>query len=154
WVDGETSRRWYHGRGAGLVFPTPGRHNLIRSPTERARERSEVELHYQHHRPRRAHRGRDLSEGVRGIDVTRGRPETGGVGQVERLGAELEIAVCPGVEALADGRVVLAIRRPPPHADAAVAPGAEGCALERADVQPLEDRLVGGHGVSDTVGPF
>src|SRR5688572_30921018 len=53
------------------------------------------------------------------------RPEARGVGQVEGLGAELQVPVAAHVEALGERRVDVAVAGGPGHARAAVAPRSE-----------------------------
>src|SRR5262249_33286956 len=50
--------------------------------------------------------------------------------------------------------VDVAVARGPGRAHAAGAPGAQGRAGEGVDVEPVVDRLVGGHGIADAVGPL
>src|SRR5690242_3840597 len=52
----------------------------------------EEELQHQLHVAWAADGARDLTERIRRVDVTSWRPEAGCVGQVERLGSELEVA--------------------------------------------------------------
>src|SRR5204863_3618642 len=103
---------------------------------------------------RRAECLRDLTEGVRRIDVARWCTEVRPVGQVEYLRAELSVARTANRESLRQGEVQILIARCPRDADAAVAPRAERRSGEPIEVQPMVQRLIGGNGIADAVLPL
>src|SRR5262249_42146283 len=121
--------------------------------------RSEIELQYQLSLPRcadgrRAQRLRDLTEGVRRVDVARWRAEVRPVEGIEQFRAELGVARTADREPLGQCEVEILIAGRPRDPDAAIAPGAGRCAGERVDVEPVVERLIRGNRIADAVRPL
>src|SRR5262249_61255395 len=91
--------------------------------------RSEIELQYQLSLPRcadrrRAERLRDLTEGVRRVDVARWRAEVRPVEGIEQFRAELRVARTADRESLGQREIEILVAMRPRDTDAAVAPRA------------------------------
>ena len=88
----------------------------------------EEELQHQLYRSRRAYRGRDRAEGVRRVDVGRGRTKARRVGQIERFGPELEVPRAARIKPLRQDEVQILVARRARDTNRTVAPA---CHVER-----------------------
>ena len=108
-----------------------------------------MELQRELHTPRIAHGAGDLAEGVQVRRAAGRRAEAGMIAEVEKFGAEIEVAHFVQAEFFADAEIPIGVTGRARDADAGIAELAAGCIFEGTRIQPTVNRLSGGRGIAD-----